>query len=55
MSPSMTLEECHRKLDQLREMQRIVSYGPDKTRLAEQVEALRRLCAELEGKEAARH
>ena len=51
MNAPMTAEECRKKLAELEDLHRIVSFGPDKARIAEQCDALRRECARLEARQ----
>ena len=44
----MTLNECRRKFAQTEEVARIVSFGPDKAKVAAHAQALRQRCAKLE-------
>ena len=53
MIASMTSSECRRKLTELEDLRRIVSFGPDKARLGEQCDALKRECLRLESAEGA--
>ena len=49
----MTAAECRRKLSELEDLRRIVSFGPDKARLGEQCDLLKQECLRLETSERA--
>ena len=53
MIAPMTAAECRRKLSELEDLRRIVSFGPDKARLGEQCDAVKRECLRLEASEGA--
>ena len=50
MIAPMTVEECRKKLTELEDLRRIVSFGPDKARLGEQCDALKQECQRLEAR-----
>lgn len=48
MISPMTAVECRKKLNELEDLRRIVSFAPDKARLGEQCDAMRLECLRLE-------
>ena len=48
MTVPMTAEQCRKKLTELEDLRRIVSFAPDKERLGEQCDAMERECLRLE-------